>query len=111
LGFALDYSTDIGSLSSERQLTRVSDHVQSAIAAGAKVVTGGQPRLDLGPFFFEPTILAEVTPEAPLCREETFGPVVSVYPLPVRGRCDQPGQRNRIRFKRCSFQPRYPSRS
>jgi len=81
LGFALDYSTDMGSLNSERQLTRVTDHVQGAIASGAKVVTGGRPRPDLGPFFFEPTILVEVTPEAPLCREETFGPVVSVYPF------------------------------
>lgn len=80
LGFALDYSTDMGSLTSERQLSRVIDQVESAVAAGAKVVTGGRPRPDLGPFFFEPTVLVDVPPDAPLYREETFGPVVAVYP-------------------------------
>jgi aldehyde dehydrogenase (NAD+)/succinate-semialdehyde dehydrogenase/glutarate-semialdehyde dehydrogenase len=79
LGFALDYSTDMGSLSSERQLSRVINHVEGAVAAGAKVVAGGHPRPDLGPFFFEPTVLVDVPPDAPLYREETFGPVVSVY--------------------------------
>jgi aldehyde dehydrogenase (NAD+)/succinate-semialdehyde dehydrogenase/glutarate-semialdehyde dehydrogenase len=80
LGFALDYGTDMGSLTSERQLSRVTNQVEGAIAAGAKVVTGGHPRPDLGPFFFEPTILVDVPPDAPLYREETFGPVVAVYP-------------------------------
>jgi aldehyde dehydrogenase (NAD+)/succinate-semialdehyde dehydrogenase/glutarate-semialdehyde dehydrogenase len=35
----------------------------------------------MGPFFYEPTVLTDVTPDIPLCREETFGPVVSVYPF------------------------------
>ena len=81
LGFALDYSTDMGSLTSQRQLERVSGHVQSAVAAGAKVVAGGRARPDLGPYFYEPTVLVDVPPTAPLYRDETFGPVVSVYPF------------------------------
>jgi succinate-semialdehyde dehydrogenase/glutarate-semialdehyde dehydrogenase len=43
-------------------------------------VAGGTARPDLGPFFYEPTVLADVTPEMDLYREETFGPVVAIYP-------------------------------
>jgi succinate-semialdehyde dehydrogenase/glutarate-semialdehyde dehydrogenase len=53
--------------------------VEDAVARGATVLAGGKPRPDLGPFFFEPTILTDVTPEMKLHREETFGPVVSIY--------------------------------
>jgi succinate-semialdehyde dehydrogenase/glutarate-semialdehyde dehydrogenase len=46
---------------------------------GARLVTGGRARPDLGPLFYEPTILTGVTDEMLLAREETFGPVVAVY--------------------------------
>lgn len=78
VGFAMDYSTDIGSLASQRQLDRVSAHVQQAVDEGATVVTGGRARPDLGPYFYEPTVLVDVPGSARLCHEETFGPVVSV---------------------------------
>ncbi|NUS42102.1 MAG: succinate-semialdehyde dehydrogenase (NADP(+)) [Mycobacteriaceae bacterium] len=81
LGFAYDYSTDIGSLISESQLETVSKHVADATAKGAKVLTGGNPRPDLGPLFFEPTVLADVTDEMECGRDETFGPLVSIYPV------------------------------
>jgi acyl-CoA reductase-like NAD-dependent aldehyde dehydrogenase len=45
------------------------------------VLAGGTARPDLGPYFYEPTILTDVTPEMRLCADETFGPVVSVYPF------------------------------
>jgi succinate-semialdehyde dehydrogenase / glutarate-semialdehyde dehydrogenase len=81
LGSSFDFSTDIGTLTSEQQLGRVTQHVQDAVAKGATVLTGGNSRPDLGPYFFEPTILTNVTPEMNLYAEETFGPVVSVYPF------------------------------
>jgi succinate-semialdehyde dehydrogenase/glutarate-semialdehyde dehydrogenase len=45
------------------------------------VLAGGNPRPDIGPLFFEPTVLADVTDEMECGRNETFGPVVSIYPV------------------------------
>ncbi|MGW6145883.1 aldehyde dehydrogenase family protein, partial [Streptomyces sp. NPDC055140] len=81
LGAELDFSADMGSLTSQGQLDRISAQVDQARAAGATVVAGGRARPDLGPYFYEPTVLTGVTPEVPLWREETFGPVVSLYPF------------------------------
>jgi succinate-semialdehyde dehydrogenase/glutarate-semialdehyde dehydrogenase len=79
LGAELDYSADVGSLASPQQLATVSWHVEDAVARGAKVLAGGRSRPDVGPLFFEPTLLADVPPEAVCHAEETFGPVVSIY--------------------------------
>ncbi len=57
------------------------EHLRDALDRGATLVAGGRRRPDLGPLFFEPTILANVSPEAKLYAEETFGPVVAVYPF------------------------------
>ncbi len=81
MGASLDYSADIGSLVSRRQLEAVQAHVDEAVAGGARVLAGGRHRPELGPFFFEPTVLSGVTPAMRVCTEETFGPVVSVYPF------------------------------
>ncbi|SKA39108.1 aldehyde dehydrogenase (NAD+) [Marinactinospora thermotolerans DSM 45154] len=79
LNTALDYSADMGSLTYQRQLDRVVAHVEEAREKGARVVAGGRARPDIGPLFYEPTVLADVDPSMSLCAEETFGPVVSVY--------------------------------
>ncbi|MEV0298464.1 succinic semialdehyde dehydrogenase [Nocardia sp. NPDC050710] len=81
LGAAYDFSADIGSLISEAQLETVSKHVADATSKGAKVLAGGKARPDLGPLFFEPTVLADVTDEMECGRNETFGPLVSIYPV------------------------------
>ena len=74
-----DWDIGMGSLISAAQLERVDRHVQDAVAKGAQLVTGGRRRPDLGPLFYEPTVLAGVTGEMLVAREETFGPVVAVY--------------------------------
>jgi succinate-semialdehyde dehydrogenase / glutarate-semialdehyde dehydrogenase len=76
---ALDYSSDVGSLTTAAQLERVEGHVRDAVAKGATVLTGGSARPDLGPLFFEPTVLAGVTDAMACARGETFGPVVAVH--------------------------------
>jgi succinate-semialdehyde dehydrogenase/glutarate-semialdehyde dehydrogenase len=81
LGQTFDYTVDIGSLASPAQLAAVADHVEQARAAGATVLTGGRARPDLGPLMYEPTVLEGVTGEMDVCHEETFGPVVSLYPF------------------------------
>ncbi|MEU2205821.1 succinic semialdehyde dehydrogenase [Streptomyces hygroscopicus] len=79
LGTALAYGAEMGSLVSERQLETVTRHVEEAVSKGATVLAGGRPRPDVGPYFYEPTILDGVEPPMAVCTEETFGPVVSVY--------------------------------
>ncbi|MET7901695.1 succinic semialdehyde dehydrogenase [Streptomyces sp. NPDC005355] len=79
LGTALTYGAEMGSLVSRTQLDTVSRHVEEAVSKGATVVAGGRPRPDIGPFFYEPTILDGVESPMAVCAEETFGPVVSVY--------------------------------
>jgi succinate-semialdehyde dehydrogenase / glutarate-semialdehyde dehydrogenase len=79
LGPGLEWGTDIGSLISQQQLDAVTAHVEDAVAKGAKVLAGGRPRPDLGPYFYEPTILEGVDPDMKCFGEETFGPVVSLY--------------------------------
>ena len=81
LGNAADFEHDMGSLINRDQLERVTAHVESARAKGATVLTGGRRREDLGELFYEPTILTGVTPAMECCTDETFGPVVSVYPV------------------------------
>jgi succinate-semialdehyde dehydrogenase / glutarate-semialdehyde dehydrogenase len=78
LGAGLDFGADVGSLVSPEQLARVRAHVEDAVARGATVLAGGRPRPDVGPLFYEPTVLDDVPPGAECDREETFGPVVSV---------------------------------
>ena len=74
----LTFDADMGSLASAAQLERVSAHVEDARSKGAVVLAGGRARPEIGPYFYEPTILAGVT-AAMACRDdETFGPVVSV---------------------------------
>ncbi|MFF6869823.1 succinic semialdehyde dehydrogenase [Streptomyces sp. NPDC007910] len=79
IGAAYDYGVDVGSLTTPAQLKTVTEHVDDAVAKGATVLAGGKARPDLGPLFYEPTILTDVTPDMTLHSHETFGPVVSVY--------------------------------
>src|SRR5690606_835514 len=62
-------------------LERVKQHVADAVAKGATVLTGGAARPDLGPLFFEPTVLTDVSDDAECRHNETFGPVVALYPF------------------------------
>jgi succinate-semialdehyde dehydrogenase/glutarate-semialdehyde dehydrogenase len=82
LGTDYDYGVDMGSLVSEAQLEKVVEHVEDARSRGATVLTGGEARPDIGPYFYEPTILTDVDEaEMAVGCEETFGPVVSVYEI------------------------------
>lgn len=81
MGASYDHDVELGSLTSAEQLAVTADHVADAVAHGARVAAGGAARPDLGPFFFEPTVLTGVRPEMKVYSEETFGPVVSVFPV------------------------------
>ncbi len=75
----LAWGSDMGTLTSQAQLAATVAHVEDARAKGARVLAGGRTRPDLGPYFYEPTVLAGVTPDMDCFGQETFGPVVSVY--------------------------------
>ncbi|TSD93458.1 succinate-semialdehyde dehydrogenase (NADP(+)) [Skermania sp. ID1734] len=81
LGTSYDFDADMGSLISEDQVKSVSRHVDDAVVKGAKVIAGGHARPDIGPTFFEPTVLTDVTDDMECGRNETFGPVVAIYPV------------------------------
>ncbi|MBA4863513.1 aldehyde dehydrogenase family protein [Streptomyces sp. PSKA54] len=74
-----DPKTYMGPLISERQRDKVDGMVQRAVAAGAKLVTGGE-RVNPG-FFYTPTLLAGVDPDSEIAQEEVFGPVLAVIPF------------------------------
>ena len=78
VGDGYDPSTNIGPLIRERQLHTVEQHVEDARSRGARVVTGGQRLASLGPNYYAPTVLADVSHDMLVMREETFGPVLPV---------------------------------
>lgn len=78
LGAGFDWKYAMGSLISETHVARVSQFVEQARAEGANVLCGGKARADLGPYFYEPTVLVDVAEHTALRTEEVFGPVVFV---------------------------------
>ena len=78
LGSSLGYGDGMGSLISEKQLETVREHVQDAVDKGARVLTGGKARPDVGPYFHEPTLLGDVRDGMTLFADETFGPVAAI---------------------------------
>jgi aspartate-semialdehyde dehydrogenase len=72
---------DLGPLMNAAAVAKQTAHVEDAVAAGAKLVCGGSVRDDLGPLFFEPTVLVDVPDTARILHEETFGPVAPIVPF------------------------------
>jgi acyl-CoA reductase-like NAD-dependent aldehyde dehydrogenase len=78
VGRGMDRETDVGPMIHQRQLRIVEAHVEDAVARGARVLTGGSRAQEVGENFYKPTVLADVTHEMRIMREETFGPVLPV---------------------------------
>jgi acyl-CoA reductase-like NAD-dependent aldehyde dehydrogenase len=81
VGSGMNPQTDIGPMIHERQLRIVEQHIEDAKARGARVLAGGTRLPELGPNFYAPTVLADVTHEMRVMREETFGPVLPIMPF------------------------------
>ncbi|SPE45667.1 NAD/NADP-dependent betaine aldehyde dehydrogenase [Candidatus Sulfotelmatobacter sp. SbA7] len=81
VGNGMDPQTDVGPLINERQVRNVEAHVEDARLHGARMLAGGVRRTDLGPNFYAPTVLADVTHQMRIMREETFGPVLPIMPF------------------------------
>lgn len=80
VGNGLDPETTVGPLINAAQRDRVERLVGATAEAGARIETGGA-RLDGRGYFYLPTVVGEVPPEAPLAVEEVFGPVMPVIPF------------------------------
>ena len=79
LGQGFGFGYDVGPLAGRAQLDRVDAHVRDAVAKGATVLAGGRARPDIGPYAYQPTVLADVTDDMDVCLAETFGPVVALH--------------------------------
>jgi succinate-semialdehyde dehydrogenase/glutarate-semialdehyde dehydrogenase len=78
VGDPMDEVTELGPLATEQILQGVHDQVQKSIAAGAKLLSGGN-RIHGSGFFYESTVLVDVPKESPAYCEEVFGPVASIF--------------------------------
>lgn len=81
VGDGMDEATEVGPMIHEKQLSIVEAQVEDARRRGARILAGGRRLPELGPNFYAPTIVADVTPAMMLMREETFGPVLAVAPF------------------------------
>jgi len=84
VGNGLDPETKVGPLIDERGFAKVEEQVKDAVAGGATVLAGGKPASldgDLKGYFYEPTILANVAPDAKILHDETFGPALPIVPF------------------------------
>ncbi|MDQ0044300.1 NAD-dependent succinate-semialdehyde dehydrogenase [Variovorax boronicumulans] len=78
VGPATQGDAQIGPMINARAVEKIERHVQDAIARGAKVLTGGKRRVDLGPNYFAPTVMVNADATMACSCEETFGPVVPI---------------------------------
>jgi hypothetical protein len=75
-GDPMDPTVDVGPVITRGDVDRIDAWVQEAVSQGAQILTGGRAEAP----FYHPTLLAEVQPEMKVCREEIFGPVVTISP-------------------------------
>jgi aldehyde dehydrogenase (NAD+) len=76
VGDPMDPTVDVGPVIQRSEVDRIDGWVKEAVAEGAEILTGGTPD---GPFY-APTLISHVKPEMKVCREEVFGPVVTIAP-------------------------------
>jgi acyl-CoA reductase-like NAD-dependent aldehyde dehydrogenase len=78
VGKSNDFEIDLGTLTGINQLTRVQDYVSDAVGKGAKVLAGAKALPELGPYYYAPTVLTDITEDMRLARQEVFGPLIAV---------------------------------
>jgi succinate-semialdehyde dehydrogenase/glutarate-semialdehyde dehydrogenase len=78
VGDPFDPATDVGPLAMPQLVDDLDAQVKRSVAAGARLLTGGH-RIGERGNFYAPTVLAVIPPNAPVAREETFGPVASIF--------------------------------
>ena len=80
VGDPLEAGTQVGAITTDKQLETILAHIQGARDAGARVLLGGR-RMDRPGMYVEPTVITDVSPDMAIAREEVFGPVLSILPF------------------------------
>jgi succinate-semialdehyde dehydrogenase/glutarate-semialdehyde dehydrogenase len=78
VGNGIEAGVTQGPMIDDKAVAKIEEHIADALAKGGKLLTGGK-RHALGHSFFEPTVIADVTPSMKVAREETFGPLAPVF--------------------------------
>jgi succinate-semialdehyde dehydrogenase / glutarate-semialdehyde dehydrogenase len=81
VGNGLEEGTDIGPIINKEGYEKISEHVENAVAGGAECVTGGKGKAENGAYYYEPTVLKNVTQNMLIMNEETFGPVIPIHKI------------------------------
>ncbi|TGJ85280.1 hypothetical protein E0Z10_g3509 [Xylaria hypoxylon] len=81
VGHGFDEGVTHGPLIHDRAVSKAEDHVRDAERKGGKVVVGGHKIADLGPSFYQPTVITGMTKDMAIASEETFGPVAGLFPF------------------------------
>jgi succinate-semialdehyde dehydrogenase / glutarate-semialdehyde dehydrogenase len=81
VGNGLDEGTDIGPIINKDGYEKISEHVENALSNGAECVTGGKGSAENGAYYYEPTVLKNVTQDMLIMNEETFGPVIPIHKI------------------------------
>ncbi|KAL6237391.1 hypothetical protein BDW75DRAFT_204040 [Aspergillus navahoensis] len=81
VGAGFEEGVTHGPVIHDRAVDKVDQHVQDAVSKGAKIVAGGQRRSDLGPNFYDLTVLTDMSKDMKIASEETFGPVAGLFPF------------------------------
>ena len=76
VGDPMDPTVDVGPVIQKSEVGRIDEWVQEAVLQGATILTGGKGEEP----FYQPTLIADVKPDMKVCREEIFGPVVTISP-------------------------------
>ncbi|HJP86377.1 MAG TPA: NAD-dependent succinate-semialdehyde dehydrogenase [Gemmatimonadaceae bacterium] len=78
VGDPMDESTELGPLATAAIRDELAEQVQASVKAGARLLTGGK-KIERAGYFYEPTVLVDIPPNAPAAHDELFGPVASVF--------------------------------
>ncbi len=81
MGWSKSWDIDMGSMISREHARKVCDRVRLAVDGGARILAGSASPSELGPSFVQPVILTGAGDDLPISRDETFGPVVALYPV------------------------------
>ncbi|KAK1139271.1 hypothetical protein N8T08_001117 [Aspergillus melleus] len=79
VGHGAEASTTMGPLTTSRGIEKLERHVEDAVKRGGKILCGGKRPANLDGYFFEPTIISDMTPEMLTTQEEIFGPLLGLY--------------------------------
>jgi succinate-semialdehyde dehydrogenase/glutarate-semialdehyde dehydrogenase len=78
VGPGMEDGVQLGPLIDQKAVEKIEEHIADALAGGARIVAGGKPH-DLGGTYFQPTVMADVTPAMKVAKEETFGPLAPLF--------------------------------